>query len=225
VPEHAYAYLDYDPALANRLLDKMGLAARDEYGHRLRPDGQRLVLNIETSSTMLGAGKMFELIAADWTRVGIKTVIKHQARQLYAQRRNALLCDVMVWGGAGEIIPTLDPRWFLPYNGGSFHGLDYVRWFRSDGEKGEKPPPDMLRCIELYRQIERTIDEAEQIRLFKQIIEINRQNLWVIGTVGAIPQIFIVNERFRNVPEVAVACWPLRTPGATAPESYAIDPN
>jgi peptide/nickel transport system substrate-binding protein len=131
----------------------------------------------------------------------------------------------MVWGGAGEIIPTLDPRWFLPYNGGSFHGLDYVRWFRSDGEKGEKPPPDMLRCIELYRQIERTIDEAEQIRLFKQIIEINRQNLWVIGTVGAIPQIFIVNERFRNVPEVAVACWPLRTPGATAPESYAIDPN
>ena len=136
-----------------------------------------------------------------------------------------MLCDVMVWGGAGEIIPTLAPRWFLPYNTASFFGLDYVRWFRSDGQKGEEPPPDMRRCIELFRQLERTIDEEGQIRLFKEIIELNRKNLWVIGTVGAIPQIFIVNKRFRNVPEVAVGCWPLRTPGATAPESYAIEPN
>ena len=225
VPEHAYGYIEYDPALANRLLDEMGLTARDKNGHRLRPDGEPLVLHIETSSTMLGAGKMFELIAGDWTRVGVKTIIKHQARQLYAQRRNAMLCDVMVWGGAGEIIPTLDPRWFLPYNTASFFGLDYVRWFRSDGQKGEMPPPDMLRCIELFRELERTIDEEGQIRLFKEIIELNRKNLWVIGTVGAIPQIFIVNKRFRNVPEVAVGCWPLRTPGATAPESYAIEPN
>ena len=158
------------------------------------------------------------MIAANWTAVGIKSVVKHQARQLYAQRRNALLCDVLVWGGAGEIIPTLDPRWFIPYNASSFFGLDYARWFRSNGKKGEKPPPDMLRCIEIFRQIERTVDEEEQIRLFKEIIEINRHNLWTIGTIGAIPQIFIVSNKFRNVPEVAVGCWPLRTPGATAPE-------
>ena len=49
----------------------MGLTARDKNGHRLRPDGKPLVLHIETSSTMLGAGKMFELIAGDWTRVGV----------------------------------------------------------------------------------------------------------------------------------------------------------
>ena len=225
VPEHLYAYLEHDPALANRLLDEVGLSARDEDGHRLRPDGQPLFLNIETSSTMLGAGKTFEMIAANWTAVGIKSVVKHQARQLYAQRRNALLCDVLVWGGAGEIIPTLDPRWFIPYNASSFFGLDYARWFRSNGKKGEKPPPDMLRCIEIFRQIERTVDEEEQIRLFKEIIEINRHNLWTIGTIGAIPQIFIVSNKFRNVPEVAVGCWPLRTPGATAPESYAILAN
>ena len=57
----------------------------------------------------------------------------------------------------------------------------------------------------------------------KKIIKINHENLWVIGTVGAIPQLFIVNDDFRNVPEVAVGCWPLRTPGATAPQSNAID--
>jgi peptide/nickel transport system substrate-binding protein len=223
VPEHYNAYLSFDPELANKLLDEIGLDKRDERGIRLRPDGKPILLNIETSSTMLGAGKMFEMIAATWTAVGIETKVKTQARQLYAQRRNALMCDVLVWGGAGEIIPTLDPRWFLPYSNSSFHALDYARWFRSEGAKGSKPPPEMLRVIELFRQIERTVDEQEQIRLFKEIIEINRQNLWVIGTVGSIPQLFIVKDTFRNVPEVAVGCWPLRTPGATAPESYAID--
>ena len=47
--------------------------------------------------------------------------------------------------------------------------------------------------------------------------------LAAIGVVGAIPSLFIVKDNFRNVPEVAVSCWPLRTPGATAPECYAID--
>ncbi|HJP34016.1 MAG TPA: hypothetical protein QGF95_26000, partial [Candidatus Latescibacteria bacterium] len=78
-------------------------------------------------------------------------------------------------------------------------------------------------ALDLFGQLQRTMDEQEQIRLFKEIIEINRQHLWAIGGVGAVPQIFIVNNSFRNVPDVAVACWPLRTPGATAPECYAID--
>jgi peptide/nickel transport system substrate-binding protein len=223
VPEHAYAYLEFDPALANKLLDGIGLKKRDDRGIRLRPDGEPLLIHIETSSTMLGAGKMFEMIAANWRAVGVEAKVKTQARQLYAQRRNALLCDVLVWGGAGETIPTLDPRWFLPYSNSSFHALDYARWYRSGGKLGTEPTTDMLRVIELFGQLERTVEEEAQIRLFKEILEINRQNLWVIGTVGAIPPLFIVKDTFRNVPEVAVGCWPLRTPGATAPESYAID--
>ena len=110
----AYAYLKFDPSKANRLLDKLGLTQRDQRGIRLRSDGQPIAINIETSSTMLGAGKMFEMIAADWKSVGIDAKVKTQARQLYAQRRNALLCDVLVWGGAGEIIPTLDLAGFCP---------------------------------------------------------------------------------------------------------------
>ena len=223
VPEYENAYIEYDTAKANRLLDEMGLDRRDENNVRLRPDGEPLVIHLETSSTQSGTSRLFEMTAAYWTAVGVKTKVKTTARQLYAQRRNARLCDVHVWGGAGEIIPVLDPRWFMPYSTSSFHGLDYALWFRTGGRKGEKPPPPMLRCLEIFAQISRTIDEEEQIRLFKEIIEINRQHLWVIGTVGNIPPIFIVKNSFRNVPEVAVGCWPLRTPGATAPECYAID--
>jgi len=223
VPEYEKAYIEYDPAAADSLLDDMGLDRRDGDGFRLRHDGSPLVLHIETSSTQSGTARLFEMAAQYWSAAGVRTKVKTTARQLYAQRREARLCDVHVWGGAGEIIPVLDPRWFMPYSASSFHGLDYALWYRTEGRKGERPPPAMLQCLELFEQVLQTVDEEQQIRLFKKIIEINRQHLWVIGTVGNVPPIFIVKNTFRNVPEVAVGCWPLRTPGATAPECYAID--
>ena len=77
----------------------------------------------------------------------------------------------------------------------------------------------------MFEQLQRTDDQAEQIRIFREILELARQDLWFTGIVGDIPRIFIVNDSFRNVPEVAVATWTLRTPGATAPEAYAIEEN
>ena len=98
-------------------------------------------------------------------------------------------------------------------------------WYRTAGEKGELPPEPMRKCLDLFAEISRTMDEAKQIELFHKIIDINREELYVIGAVGGIPVIFVVADNFKNVPEAAVACWPLRTPGATAPEIYAIEPE
>lgn len=223
VEEYEKAYIEFDQDKANRLLDDMGLKHRNSAGTRLRPDGRPLSIYLEMSSTGSSMSQMFEMIAADWTDVGVQTKVKMSARQLFSQRRNSRLFDVAMWGGAGEIIPVLDPRWFIPYSSASHFGLDYAQWYRTGGRKGEEPPAPMRRALDLFGELKRTMDEEEQIRLFKEIIEINRQHLWAIGGVGAVPQIFIVKNSFRNVPEVAVACWPLRTPGATAPECYAID--
>jgi peptide/nickel transport system substrate-binding protein len=221
-PVYEQAYIDYDPEKANRLLDDMGLDRRDKQGVRLRPDGKPFHLYIEVSSAMIYP-RLIELVAAYWTAVGVKTEMKLIARQLSQVRRDALLPDVSVWTGAGEYIPTLDPRWFLPHNPGSFHALDYTRWYMTGGRKGQKPPPAMMRCIEIYDQIEAASDEETHIALFKDIMDINLENLWVIGMVGEVPAIFLVNNSFRNVPEVAIAGWVFRTPGATAPECYAIE--
>ena len=222
-PAYERAYIEYDPDEARRLLDAMDLTRTDDRGRRLRPDGKPLTLQLETSSTFGGTSRLFEMVAAYWTAVGVETKVKTMARELFEERINARLFDVTSWIGSGEIIPVIDPRWYLPYNGGSFYGLDYVRWFRTEGVEGARPPPAMVQCMDLFRQVQRAVDDAEQIRLFRKIIDLNRENLWVIGTVGQVPPIFIVHESFRNVPEVAVACWPLRTPGATAPECYAIE--
>ena len=216
------AYTTYDPAQANRLLDQMGLFRRNKDGIRLRPDGKPIHLRIELASVFFNI-PMFQLVAQQWSAVGIKTELKLEARQLFSTRRSALLYDVGVWGSADELMPLIDPKWFFPCGNGSLQGIGYARWFLSNGKQGVTPPEKMQRCMSLYRQIEKTPDPQEQVRLFQQIIELNRENLWVIGTVSRVPSLFVVKDTFRNVPQIAVAGWLFRTPGSTAPECYAID--
>ncbi|HEY3418230.1 MAG TPA: ABC transporter substrate-binding protein, partial [Armatimonadota bacterium] len=219
--EYERAYTEFNPTEANRLLDEIGLAKRNADGIRLRSDGQPLTLQIDCLPMACSLGAL-ELVAKDWTAVGIKTEVNVLARQLFYQRKAGLMHDVNVWYGADEQNPVLDPRWFFPWNNESNQGIAYAAWFRSEGKKGEKPPVEIQQCMALYRKLELTPDEAEQRRLFMQIIELNRQNLWVIGTIGEVPALFIVQDSFRNVPDVSLCGWQFRGPANTAPECYAI---
>lgn len=219
-PAYEQAYITYDPVIADSLLDAMGLKQKNEEGIRIRPDGQPVEFTIETTAFN---SHLLELVAGYWTAVGVKTKVKELARQLFYQRKAALMHDVGVWGGADEQIPILDPRWFMPYSHESIQAIGYSRWFRTDGAKGEKPPEDIQQVMALYRQIEESMDESEQIRLFQNILDLNRKNLWVIGTVGGMPSLIVVKNTFRNVPEVALTGWSFRSPGNTAVECYAIE--
>ncbi len=214
------AHIEHDPARANRLLDEMGLTDRDRSGARLRPDGKPIKLYIETTALN---NRVLELVAGYWTKVGVKTEVKEEARQLFYQRKRALMHDVGIWGGADEQIPVLDPRWFIPYSDESIQAIDYARWYRTEGLRGEEPYPEVRQAIELFWEIEETTDRDEQIRLFQEIARLNEENLWVIGVIGGLPSIYLVSDSFRNVPHVAVSGWSFRAPGNTAVECYAIE--
>ncbi|HEX2949140.1 MAG TPA: ABC transporter substrate-binding protein [Armatimonadota bacterium] len=220
--QYARAYTEYNPQQANRLLDELGLTRRNADGIRLRPDGKPLTLQIDCLPMACNMSAI-ELVADDWTAVGIKSEVNVLARQLFYQRKKALMHDVNVWFGADEQNPLLDPRWFFPWKDESNFAIAYAAWFRSNGKKGQIPPPEIRQCMDLYRQIEVTRDPVEQRRLFMQIINLNRQNLWVIGTIGQAPVLYIVSDTFRNVPDVAISGWQFRGPANTAPECYAIE--
>ncbi len=213
------AYIEYDPEESIRLLGEMGLK-RDDDGMLLRPDGKPLFLYIETSSQN---NRVLELVAGYWKDVGVNAEVKDEARQLFYERKRGMMHDVGVWGGADEQIAVLDPRWLIPFSDESIQGVDYARWYSTDGKRGEEPTGDIRRVIELFWEIERTADVDGQIRLMKEIIDLNRKNLWVIGTVGEVPTFYLVKNSFRNVPEVAMDGWSFRTPGNTAVECYAIE--
>lgn len=55
--------------------------------------------------------------------------------------------------------------------------------------------------------MQRTLSEKERIRLGKEILKSNAENLWTIGTVGLAPHPVIVRTNLRNVPEKAFFGW------------------
>jgi len=219
---YAKAHIEYDPALANKLLDEMGLKKRNWEGVRLRPDGEPLSLSIDVRGFDNNV-RLLELVASDWRAAGVKTEVKSMARQLFSQRKTAMVFDFSVWGGADAQYPLLNPRWFFPWGTNSWQAVNYGRWFTTNGAQGESPPPDIRRCMDLFRQIEKTPDENAHLQLFGEIIDLNRKNLWIIGLIGGMPSIVVVKNSFRNVPEVATSGWVYRTPGNTGIECYAIE--
>lgn len=218
--EQAKNLIEYDPDRANQLLDEMGLTERDAEGYRLRPDGKRLTITYEYAPVFGSWGDIGEFLATHWKKLGIELLVKEEARPLFYERKAANEHDMGVWIGSAEFNPLIDPRWFLPYSVESIHAIPYATWWTSGGKEGEEPPEELKKTQELYDQIARTTDPEEQKRLFRQILELNKEHLWVIGICTAPPEIVIVKNNFRNVPEHAVSDWHLMTPGATMPEQY-----
>lgn len=219
--EFEQAYVERDLDRANALLDDMGLTKRNNEGVRLLPDGRPLHLTFEAAS--VSGSPIFELIVDHWRQIGISGEVKDLARQLWQQRINGMMHDITTWGSSDEQNPLLEPRWIIPNNSNAFHAPAYGRWYNTEGQAGEEPPPAMKKGMEIFRQIEGIADRKKQVELFQGIIDLNIENLWTIGLIGEVPSIFIVKNSFRNVPDQAVTGWMFRTPGNTAIECYAID--
>jgi len=220
--EQAKNLIDYDPDQANQLLDEMGLTERDADGYRLRKDGQRVSITYEYTPIFGSWGDIGELLSAQWKELGIELNVEEEARSLFYERKAANEHDMGVWTGSAEFNPLIDPRWFLPFSAESVHAVPFAAWWNSGGKEGEEPPADLRKAQEIFDEIKQEPDTEKQKTLFRQILELNKENLWVIGVSTAPPEVVVVKNFFRNVPESAVSDWHLLTPGATAPEQYYI---
>ena len=214
--------IEYDPDAANDYLDDMGLTERDAEGYRLRPDGERLTLVYEYANIFGAWGLIGELLTAHWKDLGIELIVKEGARQLLGEREASNELDVPIWDGSGEFDPLIEPRSFMPHSAQGNWGHEYANWWRSGGTEGEEPTGDVLKLFELWEEIKLTVDDAKQRALFRQMLELNKENLWMLGVSTPPPTLVVVKNNFRNVPEVALYDDQVRAPGNTATEQYFI---
>ncbi|MEE2754832.1 MAG: ABC transporter substrate-binding protein, partial [Candidatus Latescibacterota bacterium] len=168
------SYTTFDPSRANRLLDDLGIKRESKGGYRLLPDGRPVTLQIETTNQN---SRELEIVASNWRDIGIRAEVKELARQLWTERKRALTFDVAVWGGAAGQMPLLDPKWFVPVDTNNWNAPDYGRWYMTGGTGGQVPPPDVKVVMDLWSQIEKTVDVVEQKALFRQILKHNLENL------------------------------------------------
>jgi len=225
VEEHARAYAEYDPDRANQMLDEIGLDQRDAEGYRLRPDGARLSIVYELPSDIFGpwvdeAG----MLKTYWKDIGLDIAIKTSERNVFTERNAAGELELSSAQHDYQFTPMINPNRFLPigWNGDGTIGLTWVQWFRSDGQKGEEPPPVIKQAFELYNQAKLTPDEDERARMVKEIAALQAENLWFIGTVGELPHVFIVKNNFRNVPDGLPSDYVFKSPTNGRPEQFFI---
>ncbi|MCC6454524.1 MAG: ABC transporter substrate-binding protein [Caldilineaceae bacterium] len=217
------SYAQFDPELANQLLDEIGLTEHDGEGYRLGLDGEPLLLVIAANSAWPPeTPAVMEIIRGYWEEVGIRATVQPEAGELWTARHNGGEHDLSARGahfGGGPVHPTLNGNTFAL--GGWQWAPEWALWLDTDGEQGVEPPDDVKRIRELRELILGEPDEAKRVEMINEVFEIHMANLWSIGLVVDDPKInqqTIVKNRVRNVPTWTQGEW-----YPSLPESWFIN--
>lgn len=224
--EFAHQYLEYDTQKANDHLDRAGLTDVDQEGYRLGLDGQPLSFRVEVAHPALIPfwPDAMELVSGYWKKVGVRAQIKNEDRSLYEERLQANKHDAFVWTGPGGLRnETTDTKCYFPSTGGA--GAQgwaplWGQWFLSHGSAGTEPPDAPKKQIDLYWRFQKEPSEAKRKDLYKQILQIAKEQFYVIGTIQNPQPYGIVKNNFQNVPQGMPAANTFHTPALTNPEQY-----
>lgn len=228
-PALRQSYTAFDPAAANRLLDEIGLVRRDAEGFRTFADGTRMQFFLELTDFIMPGPA--ELVVSDWARVGLRVVLRNQARLLFWARQAALEHDFTVWTGEGEFMPFVEPRNFVPTYRNSFYAPGYGIWYQNGGSRGDpgaaryggiEPPPGhpFRETMALLDRLDASPGEAARVALFRRIAAINAEQVWSITPCTPPPQLVVVKKGLRNVPHTALFGAGYQTPANTGLETY-----
>ncbi|MGQ9631713.1 MAG: ABC transporter substrate-binding protein [bacterium] len=187
----------YDPDLANRLLDEVGLDKRDSEGFRLGPDGKRFVIPIEHHVPFTEFTATAELVREYWEAVGIKTTTKVIEPALQTARLNANeLKATLSW-------QTYPYMWY--YSAGRHPGAYsqpvgplWNQWLLTNGEQGERPSAEWIKFHDLIAKAMEVSDE-ERPRVLEEWGKLIYDNVFWITTVDNAMYAVAINEKMGNV--------------------------
>jgi len=218
------AYAQYDPDMANALLDEIGMTERDAEGFRLRLDGEQLTINCEYAPVFGPWGDVVEMCANYWADIGIRVFPKEESRDLFNERGVAgTVQDMSVWMQDRAAHFWLQPIWQTPIRGGTpaSSGALWADWNDTGGESGEEPPEIVKKAYALVESMKTATSNEELVGYATELLDINAEELWYIGTVGLLPHVGVVKNNMRNVLEEGVISdWLCLTPGNTTIEQY-----
>jgi peptide/nickel transport system substrate-binding protein len=189
---------EYDPDLANELLDEMGMTVRDADGFRRAPGGEPFEILFEVSQDASDVVPVTELVVENLKEVGINASLKVLEGTLRDQRQAANLLQARVcWHHVQEL--WWGALWDAYPGGWGGYGQLWQDWYNSNGEAGEEPPEDVKEFVaHINRSIVVAGEEREvEIAAWKQLLY---ENLYIISNVERVAYPLIVNKDLRNVP-------------------------
>ncbi len=213
-PEFATAYIKHDPVEAKRLLDEIGLLDADGDGMREFPDGSKFTPTVEYVDTETPKQISMELVASYWNAVGVDVRPRLIDRGLQLARAMSNEFVMTLWHAdrTTDILFPGNPDFWVPRKIAASLAMwsEWSRWYLTDGQRGERPPPHIIELQRIADEFGTTMDPSRRVKLGKRILAANAENLWTIGTVGLAPQPIVVSDRLRNVADEGLWGWDVR---------------
>ncbi len=203
-PKQAEAYIQYDPDLANKLLDEAGYSEKDAEGFRKWKDGsgETIFFTIEgTAQPGTQDEDAVQRIVQYYGKVGIKCAYKGVDRSLYQEHYAANEIEMAFWGGDRTVLPLVAPIIWTCRQPDRPWGVAWALWDANPNDPNAEEPPAghwVWTIWELWDKIVAEPDPAKQTALFHQILDIWAEELPQIGYLGESPAPIIVKNGFRG---------------------------
>lgn len=219
--EWATRYTEFDPDLANNLLDGIGLDKRDADGYRLGPDGKRFTL-VFLVADVFGwqYPDVAELLAGYAKDVGLDFQIRASDRSRLQEITSAAEHDAYVWNCPGGLNDAyVNPFCYLP-RGGAVHWAPKWAAWGVDNTRGIEPPDSIKELFEIYERVTSSGDPAKQEEALLELIEKGNGQLLTIGLIQSNGAFGIVRDNVRNYVDPMPIAGQLWTPAPYTAQVY-----
>lgn len=196
------AYIEYDPATANEMLDAEGYTERDAEGYRLYKDKSGPITFTLEDNSQPFADEM-DMISKYLADVGIKMPIKIFERSLVEEHCAANDIDARFTLASRAALPLVDPAFFIGRAGDKSFGYAWTLWYNSpDNPNAEEPPEDGLakQMWAIWDKIKVEPDTSKHTAMFHEILDLHYEYLPYIGISGEQPALIIMKKNLKNLP-------------------------
>jgi len=199
-------YARFDPDLANKLLDEMGLDQRGPDGIRLRPDGKPLSFMLEYIPQEGPKKEVCELVVQHWAAVGVKAEPFAREKNYLWERQAAQEQDCTGWMVDRQLERA---SWVEGWVGsklgpGGSSGVTYAKqwkdWLQSGGKSGVEPPAKAKELVAAFDEWQLyPMGTPEYTEAAIKTHDLIAECLYIIGVIGEGPTPVVVSNNLENV--------------------------
>ncbi len=241
------SYIKYDPELAKRMLDEIGVVDKNGDGLREMPDGSRLRVTLDYQADTADEHiRKNELLTENWKAIGIDVKMNPISPEAYRDMwKVGKIMTNTNWETGDGPNHLVFPNWLVPIDTERWAPMQ-GQWFQLRGTPKEKQelnkdpykrtPPRMEpeeggpveQLWELYNQSLVEPDAMKRHQFVWDMIKVHIEHgPYLMGVCANTPYLVLVKEDLKNVPrreDLALhgfaAPWIHPTPAVYDPEAY-----
>ncbi|WP_380056133.1 ABC transporter substrate-binding protein [Falsihalocynthiibacter sp. SS001] len=219
--EWSTQHTEFDPELANELLDGIGLDQRDSDGFRLGPDGNRFTLVFLVADVFgFQYPDVMEIVAEQAAEVGLDIQVRATDRSRLNELTQNAEHDGYIWNCPGGLVDAYtNPDCYLPRPAIIHFAPEWAKW-GVNPSTGEEPPADIKALFEAYKGVTASADPAAQEEALKKLIDQAAGQLLTIGLRQVDGAFGIARNNLRNYPDPMPIAGQLWTPAPYTAQYY-----